>query len=143
MPLFGLKYKLFLEACGPIVMFVIPSLNEIFTTPDCRTANGVVFNSRPLVFHNNIIDNFYIELINLVRSHNPRAYIICVYGMMVRNMYVEAGIINAVNESNDVNLFALELPINNDGVQYHPNLVGARNQANVLTAFMNSINSNN
>ena len=34
---------------------------EIFTTPDCRTANGVVFNSRPLVFHNNIIDDFYIE----------------------------------------------------------------------------------
>lgn len=34
---------------------------EIFTTPDCRTANGIVYNSRPLIFHNSIIDKFYIE----------------------------------------------------------------------------------
>lgn len=45
---------------GNSIIVNMPSY-EIFTTPDCRTANGVVFNSRPLVFHNNIIDDFYIE----------------------------------------------------------------------------------
>ena len=45
---------------GNSIIVNMPSY-EIFTTPDYRTANGIVFNSRPLVFHNNIIDNFYIE----------------------------------------------------------------------------------
>ena len=34
---------------------------EIFTTPDYKTANGIVYSTRPLVFHNQIIDDFYIE----------------------------------------------------------------------------------
>lgn len=34
---------------------------EIFSTPDYKTANGIVYSTRPLVFHNQIIDDFYIE----------------------------------------------------------------------------------
>ena len=45
---------------GNSIIVNMPSY-EIFTTPDYRTANGIVFNSRPLVFHNSIIDGFYIE----------------------------------------------------------------------------------
>lgn len=44
---------------GNSIIVNMPSY-EIFTTPDCRTANGIVFNSRPLVFNNKIIDEFYI-----------------------------------------------------------------------------------
>lgn len=45
---------------GSSIIVNMPSY-EIFTTPDYRTVNGVVFNSRPLVFQGNIIDDFYIE----------------------------------------------------------------------------------
>ncbi len=45
---------------GNSIIVNMPSY-EIFTTPDYRTANGIVFNSRPLVFNDNIIDGFYIE----------------------------------------------------------------------------------
>ena len=45
---------------GSSIIVNMPSY-EIFTTPDCKTANGIVYNTRPLVFRNNIIDNFYIE----------------------------------------------------------------------------------
>lgn len=48
---------------GSSIIVNMPSY-EIFTTPDYRTANGVVFNSRPLVFQGNIIDDFYIEFID-------------------------------------------------------------------------------
>ncbi len=44
---------------GNPIIVNMPSY-EVFTTPDCRTANGVVYNSRPLVFNGKIIDNFHI-----------------------------------------------------------------------------------
>lgn len=34
---------------------------EIFTTPDYRKTNGVVYNSKPLVYNGKIIDNFYLK----------------------------------------------------------------------------------
>lgn len=45
---------------GSSIIVNMPSY-EIFTTPDYKVTNGVVYNSRPLVFHNKIIDKFYIE----------------------------------------------------------------------------------
>lgn len=45
---------------GNSIIVNMPSY-EIFTTPDYRTTNGIVFNSRPLIFQGNIIDDFYIE----------------------------------------------------------------------------------
>lgn len=45
---------------GSPIMVNMPSY-EIFTTPDSKTANGIVYNSRPLVFNGKIIDDFYIE----------------------------------------------------------------------------------
>lgn len=45
---------------GSSIMVNMPSY-EIFTAPDYRTANGIVYNSKPLIINNNIIDNFYLE----------------------------------------------------------------------------------
>ena len=45
---------------GSPIIVNMPSY-EVFTTPDYKTANGIVYNSRPLIFRNNIIDGFYIE----------------------------------------------------------------------------------
>ena len=48
---------------GSSIMVNMPSY-EIFTAPDCRTANGIVYNSKPFVLNNNVIDNFYLEFEN-------------------------------------------------------------------------------
>ena len=37
---------------------------EIFTSPDYRTANGIVYSSKPLVYHDVKIDNFWIKFEN-------------------------------------------------------------------------------
>ena len=37
---------------------------EIFTSPDRLSANGIVYNSKPLSYQDNIIDNFSIEFEN-------------------------------------------------------------------------------
>ena len=34
---------------------------EVFTSPDCKSANGIVYSSKPLSYQDNIIDNFYIK----------------------------------------------------------------------------------
>lgn len=37
---------------------------EIFTSPDCRYTNGIVYASRPLIYQGNIIDKFYFVFEN-------------------------------------------------------------------------------
>lgn len=37
---------------------------EVFTSPDCRSAEGIVFSSKPLEYQGVIIDNFSIEFKN-------------------------------------------------------------------------------
>ena len=37
---------------------------EIFTSPDYRTANGIVYSSKPLMYHDVKIDNFWIKFEN-------------------------------------------------------------------------------
>ena len=34
---------------------------EIFTSPDCKSANGVVYASKPLCYQDNLIENFYLR----------------------------------------------------------------------------------
>lgn len=45
---------------GNPILVNMPSY-EIFTSPDFRYTNGVVYNSRPLVYNGAIIDYFYLE----------------------------------------------------------------------------------
>ena len=44
---------------GKDVLVNFPT-EEIFTSPDCETANGIVYSSKPLSYHDVIIDNFSI-----------------------------------------------------------------------------------
>ena len=37
---------------------------EIFTTPDYRKTNGIVYGSRPLIYNGGLIDNFWIKFEN-------------------------------------------------------------------------------
>ena len=34
---------------------------EVFTSPDCKSARGIVYSSKPLAYQDNIIDEFYIK----------------------------------------------------------------------------------
>lgn len=45
---------------GSPIICNMPSY-EIFTTPDRNTANGIVYNSKPLIRNGVLIDDFYIE----------------------------------------------------------------------------------
>ncbi len=48
------------DAKGGTMIANMPSY-EIFTSPDCRTANGIVYSSRPLFYNDCKIDEFSIE----------------------------------------------------------------------------------
>lgn len=45
---------------GKEVLVNFPT-EEIFTSPDCFSAEGIVYSSKPLLYQDNIIDNFYIK----------------------------------------------------------------------------------
>lgn len=49
-----------LDANGNPFIANMPSY-EIFTTPNCFTANGILYSSKPLVFKGNIIDEFWLK----------------------------------------------------------------------------------
>lgn len=51
------------DAKGGVMISNMPSY-EIFATPDCRTANGIVYSSRPLIYNECKIDDFSIEFRN-------------------------------------------------------------------------------
>ena len=47
-------------ASGKEVLVNFPT-EEIFTSPDCTSAEGIVYSSKPLSYNGNIIDEFYIK----------------------------------------------------------------------------------
>ena len=47
-------------ADGKEVLVNFPT-EEIFTSPDCTSAEGIVYSSKPLSYNGNIIDEFYIK----------------------------------------------------------------------------------
>lgn len=49
------------SSAGHNGMIVNMPTYEIFTTPDFRSTNGIVYSSRPLCYNGGIVDNFYLE----------------------------------------------------------------------------------
>lgn len=47
-------------ASGKEVLVNFPT-EEVFTSPDCRSAEGIVYSSKPLSYQDNIIDEFYVK----------------------------------------------------------------------------------
>lgn len=50
-------------ANGKEVLVNFPT-EEVFTSPHCDTANGIVYSGKPLAYQDNIIDNFWIKFEN-------------------------------------------------------------------------------
>lgn len=81
----------------------------------------------------------YTELLDLVRSKNPHAKIVCVYGMMGVNSAIENGIMQAIGEKGDATISYLQLPAEQKGADGHPSLEGAKQQSEVLLEYLNEI----
>ena len=47
-------------ANGKEVLVNFPT-EEVFTSPDCKSAEGIVYASKPLSYNGNIIDDFYVK----------------------------------------------------------------------------------
>jgi len=99
---------------GNSIIVNMPSY-EIFTTPDYKTANGVVFNSRPLLFQGNIIDDFYIEFKDGVAVN---------YKARVGNEVLKRLIENYRNSNRlgEVALVNNNSPISNSGIIFYNTL---------------------
>lgn len=50
-------------ANGKEVLVNFPT-EEVFTSPHCESANGIVYSGKPLAYQDNIIDNFWIKFKN-------------------------------------------------------------------------------
>ena len=48
---------------GTDVLVNFPT-EEVFTSPDCDSANGIVYSSKPLAYQDNIIEDFWIKFEN-------------------------------------------------------------------------------
>ena len=81
----------------------------------------------------------YGALLDLIRSKNPQAKIVCVYGMMFLNSAVENGIQDAIAQQNDPTITYLRLPTDTKGADSHPSLEGAKQQSEALLAYLNEI----
>ncbi len=81
----------------------------------------------------------YIALLELIRSKNPSAKIVCVYGMMGVNAAVENGIKQAIAEKGDETITYLQLPTDQKGADGHPSLEGAKKQSDVLLEYLRGI----
>lgn len=53
---------------GKEVLVNFPT-EEVFTSPHCDTANGIVYSGKPLAYQDNIIDNFWIKFENGVATN--------------------------------------------------------------------------
>lgn len=99
---------------GNSIIVNMPSY-EIFTTPDYRTANGIVFSSKPLVFQGNIIDKFYIEF---------KDGIAVKYKAKTGNEILKQLIENNINSNRlgEVALVNHNSPISNTGIVFYNTL---------------------
>jgi len=58
-----LENALWQSACSKKWIVNMPSY-EVFTTPNYRKTNGIVYSSKPLIYNGKVIDEFYIEFAN-------------------------------------------------------------------------------
>lgn len=93
------------------VMNNLPSY-EIFTTPDYRTANGIVYSSKPLFYNETIIDDFYLVFKNgqVVECHAKKGE------EMLRELVFEN---EGANYLGEVALVPIDSPISNTGLVFN------------------------
>ena len=120
---------------GSPIIVNMPSY-EIFATPDYRTANGIVYNSRPLVFSNNIIDKFYVEFKDGVAVN---------YKAQIGDEYLKQ-LIEGYSNSNRLGEVALvnnDSPISNTGIVFYNTLFDENASCHLAFGQGSAANINN
>ena len=80
----------------------------------------------------------YKELLKAIRAQNPRAYIVCLYGMMVVDEVISGGIQAAIKALNDEKIIYNPFPIepNNLGANGHPNNAAHKSYSEGLVNYL-------
>ena len=86
--------------------------------------------------------NDYRAYLTFLRQKNPGAYIICLYGMMGKNLSVDANIQAIVDSSNDAKLVynPFEFEANTLGGAYHPSLSAQKTWGEALAEYIQGLN---
>ena len=88
--------------------------------------------------------NDYRAYLSYLREKNPNAYIICLYGMMGKNLAVDANIQAIVDSSNDAKLVynPFEFEPNTLGGAYHPSLSAQKTWGESLANYIQGLKIN-
>ncbi len=83
----------------------------------------------------------YKDMLTLVRSKNPNAYIICLYGMMTQNTTIINGITTAVSQMNDSKIVynPFTITANTAGSAGHPIYTAQVGWAKQLTDYIKTL----
>lgn len=82
----------------------------------------------------------YADFLRYVRQKRPNAYIVCVYGMMGRNVQIDAGIMQAIENLNDEKISYLStFEKNNAGADGHPSFVAQKEYSEILSEYLTSL----
>ena len=83
----------------------------------------------------------YQAYLTYLRQKNPNSYIICLYGMMGKNLSVDASIQAVVDSSNDAKLVynPFEFEADTYGGAYHPSLSSHTTWGNALAKYIEGL----
>lgn len=81
----------------------------------------------------------YKELLELVRSKNPNAKIVCIYELMRTVPAFTQGIQNAIAAMNDENISYFGMPQRTNGAEAHPSAADAVEQSAALTEYLKTL----
>lgn len=90
-------------------------------------------------YENNFVRD-YRELLVYIRGKRPAAKIVCVYGMMEKDVKIEMGIECAINKIGDGNIsYFSDFTPNSDGGHGHPSSKAHEKNAEILSKYLSRI----
>ncbi len=88
-----------------------------------------------------IFPDDYKDMLTFIRTNNPNAFIICLYGMMGTDNVINSGIRTAIEEMDDDNIVynPIAITANGAGAGGHPSSLAQENWANSLAEYILSL----
>ena len=143
--------------CVKESLFGVPSMNNMY--PSVSTGNGEQydFKFKPDVVvvnlgtndggyidaHPDYANRFpedYYNLLTYIRMKNPKAYIVCLYGMMGVNEHVDEGIKSAIEQMGDSKIsYISSFEANFDSAGGHPSVKAAKANAKIVANHIKSL----
>ncbi len=118
--------------------YVFPETEQDVVVIALGTNDSYYMGSDP-AYTSDVFAADYSEPITLVRSKNPHAKIVCIYGMMGTSAPVENGIKKAISAQNDENIYYFAMPAGTDGGGSHPSEENAKAQSSALIEYLKEL----